>query len=110
MKQKTTAAGIFLSQLLAAGIAKAAPSVGPVNVSTSGDLNTIIGKIIDWVLGIAGAIALLFLIIGGVRYIISAGNPTQTEGAKKTIIYALVGLIVIILSYVLIKVVMDNLQ
>ena len=109
MKQKITAASVLLGQLVYAGVAKAATLPGTVPQASDTDLNTIIGRIIDWVLGIAGAIALLFLIIGGVRYIISAGNPTQTEGAKKTIIYALVGLVVIILAYVLIKVLFDEL-
>jgi NADH:ubiquinone oxidoreductase subunit 6 (subunit J) len=50
----------------------------------------------------AGAVAVLFLIIGGFRYVVSAGNPDQVEGAKKTILYAILGLIVIFVAYVLV--------
>lgn len=51
-----------------------------------------------WLLLIAGALAIVMVILGGVRYMVSMGNPQQTEGAKKTIMYALIGLIVIVLS------------
>lgn len=46
----------------------------------------------------AGAVAVTFLILGGYRYITSQGNQDLVEKAKKTIIYALIGLIVVFIS------------
>lgn len=81
------------------------PPMSPtVNITINEDLKTMnqliemIQEVGGWLLVAAGALAVLFMIIGGIRYIISAGNPTQTEAAKKTIIYALVGVVVIALS------------
>lgn len=46
--------------------------------------------------------ALIFLLVGGVMYITSAGNEGQVDKAKKTIFYAIIGLIVGLLSYILV--------
>lgn len=43
----------------------------------------------------AGIVAMLFLIIGGYRYATSSGNQDQIEGAKKTILYSVIGLVVV---------------
>lgn len=72
------------------------------NLKSPSDLVNIIQQVGGWLLMIAGALAVVFLVIGGIRYITSAGNATQTEGAKKTIIWALVGIIIIALSYFLV--------
>ena len=60
--------------------------------------------IINWVLAIAGALAMLMLIYGGIRYIYSTGDEKRLEGAKKTILYAIIGIIVITASYLLVSV------
>lgn len=46
-----------------------------------------------------GAIAVIMLIIGGVRYVISGGDQAQVTSAKNTILYAIVGIIVAFLAY-----------
>jgi len=43
--------------------------------------------------GIIGALALLFIVISGLRYVVSSGDPQDTAKAKSGIIYALVGLV-----------------
>lgn len=65
----------------------------PQNVPTdSSELQTVLGI----VFGIAGALALLIIIISGVRYILSGGDPQKAAKAREGIIYALVGLVVAI--------------
>lgn len=54
--------------------------------------------IISIVIGIVGALSLLFITIGGFRYILSQGDPQGVAKAKGTIVYALVGLVVTILA------------
>jgi len=73
----------------------------------TGDVECLIKNITDWALGAIGLICVLMIIIGGVRYIVSAGNQTQTEGAKKTIVGAIIGLIIVILSDLMVNVVMS---
>ncbi len=66
-------------------------------------------KIINIALSVAGLIAVLFLIIGGFRYITSAGNEETAEQAKKVITNAIIGVVVIILSFVIVRVISNAL-
>lgn len=56
-----------------------------------------------------GATAVLFLILGGYRYITSQGNPDLAESAKKTVLYAVIGLIVVFMSALLFNLVASTL-
>lgn len=80
------------------------PSTG-LNCSAGTNVNALIKTVINWALGITFAIAVLFLIIGGFWYITAGGNEEQADKGKKTIVNALIGVIVIILSYVIVNVV-----
>ncbi|HVY67398.1 MAG TPA: hypothetical protein VHA30_00660 [Patescibacteria group bacterium] len=80
------------------------PSSG-LNCSAGTNVNSLIHTVINWLLGIAFGIAVLFLIIGGFWYITSAGNEETAEKGKGTAINAIIGIIIIILSYVIINVV-----
>lgn len=79
------------------------PAPGATNF---GDL---LVDIIRILLIFSGAVAVLFLIIGGFRYIISSGNAEQVEGAKKTILYALLGLIIIFIAFILVQFIQEQL-
>lgn len=70
------------------------------NQNFGGVLRTVINALLLF----AGAVAVLFLIIGGFRYVISAGNAEQVEAAKKTILYAILGLIIIFIAFFLVQV------
>lgn len=72
---------------------------------TSGGANDLIVNVINILLGVAFLVAVLMLIIGGFRYIFDAGNESGAEAGKKTVINALIGLVIIILSYVIVQVV-----
>ena len=55
-----------------------------------------IANILNVVYGVAGVLAVLFLIWGGAQYILAAGNPQKAAKAKSTILYALVGLVIVV--------------
>jgi amino acid transporter len=61
--------------------------------------------IINWALGIAFGVAVIFLIIGGFRYITAGGNEESAEKGKSSVINALIGIVIIVLSYVIVNVV-----
>lgn len=85
--------------------AKAAPTQTIINFdSPSGVNNTtvLVSDVINWLLGIASAVAILFLVIGGIIYVTSTGDDQRVEQAKKVINYAIIGLIVVIISYALV--------
>lgn len=65
----------------------------------------LIGKILGIVLGIVGLIAVLFLVWGGFQYITSAGDEEKVEKAKGTMINALIGVVVVLLAYALVRIV-----
>jgi hypothetical protein len=67
-----------------------------------------IKPIVNFIFGLAGALAVLFVVIGGLRYILSRGNPDGVSKAKDTIVYALVGLAIVITAYGIISFVLTN--
>ena len=63
-----------------------------------------LGNIINISAILAGVATIFFIVWGGIRFITSSGDPVKVEGAKKTITYAIVGFVIIVLSFVIIKV------
>jgi len=55
------------------------------------DLNQVISNLRTWLTSLLAAVATLFLLIGGVRYIFAAGDPGMHEKAKGAIRNAMVG-------------------
>ncbi len=62
-------------------------------------------KIIEWALYLAAIIAVIFIIIGGFLYITSAGDATRATKGRTTLVNALIGLTIIILSYLIVQIV-----
>ncbi len=58
-------------------------------------------NLIQWVVGICGAVAAAFIVGGGIMYMTSAGDPTKLTTAKNIIKYALIGLIIVALAEVI---------
>lgn len=61
--------------------------------------NGLFKTIANTMIYIIGAIAVLFLILGGLRYVTSNGDPKNVTAAKDTILYAIIGIVVAILSF-----------
>ena len=80
------------------------------NPITTDDFAQIIENTLLWVLGIAGSIALFMLIVGGIMYITSAGDEQKVATAKKIFNFTVIGLIVVLLSYSIIKALSDILE
>ena len=75
----------------------------PFAGTASGQLITAITAIVNVLLTLAAVIAVIFVIIGGVRYITSQGDEDASLLAKNTIIYAIIGVVVIALSAVIVN-------
>ncbi len=63
----------------------------------------VLGQIINIMLGIAFAVAVIMVIYGGYQYITSAGNEEKATSGRQTILYALIGIVIIILSFVIVR-------
>lgn len=61
--------------------------------------DTTASSIINWLIGLVVILSVLALIWGGLRYVGSAGSVDETEGAKRTLKYAIIGLVVAGIAY-----------
>ena len=64
---------------------------------------SVIGKVINTMMFFVGLLSVVMLIYSGLRYITAHGDKTQIESAKNTMIYAIVGLIIAIISYAVVN-------
>lgn len=65
------------------------------------DANQMVTNLIQWVVGIAGVVAVIFLIYGGVLYMTSSGDVAKTKQARTTILYAVIGLIIVAIAEII---------
>ncbi|PLS81075.1 hypothetical protein CYG49_02995 [Candidatus Saccharibacteria bacterium] len=66
--------------------------------------------VVNILLFVVGAVAVIMLIIGGIRYVISGGDQGAVTSAKNTILYAIVGIVVAFLAYALVNFVITQLN
>lgn len=70
-----------------------------------GNLGAIFVTIINWALAIAFILAVIFLIYGGFRYILAGGNEESAKEGRTAIFNALIGVVIVVLSYVIVQIV-----
>ena len=69
------------------------PELGSIN-----DIWLIVAAVIEILLRVAALAAVAFVIVGGVRYVVSQGEPDKTNQARSTIINALIGLLLAVMA------------
>lgn len=75
----------------------------PLPILTSTDLPAVLNTIINVVLIFLFLVAFAYLIYGGSQFLTSSGDADKVASARNTILYAIIGVIVIALSYVLLN-------
>lgn len=103
MKQLIHKIGKLLA--IASATALALPALAqqynpPIDILPGMDIAQVITRVVTWVAGIAGGIAVLFIIYGGVIYIV--GGEKGSESGKKIVLNAVIGLVIIILAVVIV--------
>ena len=73
-------------------------------------LGLILGNLFQKILGVLGLILLVLFIIGGITWMTSEGNAEQLKKARGLLIHAIIGLIIILISYALVNFVTGKLQ
>ena len=68
------------------------------------------GAIANALIFVVGAVSVIMIIIGGLKYVVSMGNAKRVENAKNTILYAIVGVVVAICSYAVVNFVITSLK
>ena len=66
-------------------------------------------SLLSGVFGIAGAVAVVFIILGGIKYATSQGNAADLQKGKDMIVYSLVGLVFIIMAFAIVQLVTQQL-
>lgn len=71
-------------------------------------ITIIVQNILYTIIGLAGLIAVIYVIIGGFSYMTSAGDPGKAKKARDTILYAVLGLIVCALAFAIVNFVINS--
>ena len=77
-------------------------SKGAVPIS---ELNVLFYNVLSAVLGLAGIVLFVMLIMGGIKFVTSAGNPQALEAARKTITYAIMGVVLASLAFIVLLII-----
>ena len=77
-------------------------------VSAEDQVAGIIETIVNLFSLVVGVVAVIMIIIGGLKYITSGGDSGNVTGAKNTILYAVIGLVVVALSQVIVRFVLEQ--
>lgn len=93
----------------AAPVSEVQDGVNAIGGKGQTNLTTFIQTIINVLLFVIGAVAVIMIIIGGIRYVVSGGDQAAVTGAKNTILYSVIGLVVALLAYAIVNFVLDNL-
>ncbi len=79
------------------------------NITTgSSNLNNVITDIVNIFSVIVGVVSVIMIIYGGFRYVTSGGDSGNVSSAKNTIIYAVIGLVVVALAQFIVQFVLDK--
>lgn len=75
---------------------------GQVSVSSLNDILILLGNIVRVLVAAAGALAVIFIMIGGIFYVTATGDPGKLQRAKEILNQAITGLVVISLAYAIV--------
>ncbi|MEK7075533.1 MAG: hypothetical protein AAB948_01905 [Patescibacteria group bacterium] len=78
------------------------------DVNRPDTVNTLLIRIINIILSISASFAILFVVIGGFRYITSNGNEEVAGKGRQTLVNAIIGLVIIILAYTIVRIAVNT--
>lgn len=91
---------------------KALQGVDKVNETAKADtgLENQIGLIINGIIGVIGVVAVIMIIIGGISYMTSQGDAAKAKKGRDTILYGVIGLIIVLLAFAIVNFVLGALK
>lgn len=75
----------------------------PGNPLANTNASELIGTIIKGILTVLGSVSLFMMVWGGFQWLTSAGNTEKVEKGTKTMMWAVIGVVVVLASYVLVN-------
>ena len=94
------------SPSITTGVECSQPTGAPAVLFGDGSIFT---TIVNILLFIIGAVSVIMLIIGGIKYTVSGGDSGQVTSAKNTILYAIIGLVIAFLAFAVVNWVLGRL-
>ena len=120
-KLKLILAGLLVVPTVALAVAPAASAEGDFTLKggvgsaqgegvdkVAADPESLVKQFVNIFLFAVGALSVIMLIWGGIRYTTSAGDSNKVTAAKNTVLYAIVGLVVAILAYAIVNMVIGK--
>ncbi len=100
---------LFLFAVVVAPVFADTINLQPVNgvVDKNIQISDVVSFVINLLVVISIVASLIFLIYGGLRWVISGGDKEKVENARKTVVAAIIGLVVVLLSWVIITIVLQ---
>ena len=98
-------AGLFIAPIKTFAEDPPKTNLVPTALSKNADIIKVMKGVIQFILVIAFVIAFIMLLIGGIRWILAGGDEKSVEKARNTITAALIGLVVVLVAYALIRLV-----
>ena len=80
----------------------------PTSVNDGTSLDSLIQKIVNILSVVVGIVAVIMIIVGGFRYVTSGGKQESVTSAKNTILYAIIGLVIVALAQIIVHFVLKN--
>jgi cytochrome bd-type quinol oxidase subunit 2 len=90
-------------QLIQGSCLSTDPDACPVDASPDESINDLISDVINIFSLVVGVVAVIMIIIGGFRYITSGGDSNNVTAAKNTILYAIIGLVIVALAQFIVR-------
>ena len=105
----SVAAVLFLSapKAFAQALFGPVPDIGGVDAGDTDEIRTGILTVLDIILSFMALIAVIVIVIAGIRLVVSQGEEQEKDKAKKTIFYAIIGLVVILLAQAIVGFIED---
>lgn len=85
------------------GTACISEAVTQANPGNPTDLPSVLKTIVNLLLFVIGAVSVIMIVVGGLKYTLSNGESSQVTSAKNTILYAVVGVVVALLAFAIVN-------
>ncbi|MDR2524317.1 MAG: pilin [Candidatus Nomurabacteria bacterium] len=85
------------------GVTKATGAACDGKTNTVNSVWGMAGQVVTWMLIAVGIICVVFIIIGGIKFTTSGGDPEKAKSARKTLLFAIIGLAVCLLATLIVN-------
>ena len=92
------------------GVGLVSGSNGCTTPKGSPSVDGIIATVINILSIIVGLVAVIMIIVGGLRYVMSGGDSTATTNARNTVLYAIVGLVIVFMAQMIVRFVLRKIE